>query len=182
MWYLEQGAEISAPCTYNTEDIFRLFSTYNVVKIPTEFQWATLSSLLRLLFLYKYYFHAKTYRARQRISCHILQPSVKELGILLDMTCCKLLPVVYTCKLNLSRQAVIHTHPQKNKWIWTGTHHMSKEMNKCLIYSKWQILSTIYHYNISCHVNQHKNLQSIMSNCLRRFLTDQDNEKHFKKF
>jgi hypothetical protein len=38
MWYLEQGAEISAPCTYNTEDIFRLFSTYNVVKIPTEFQ------------------------------------------------------------------------------------------------------------------------------------------------
>ena len=38
MWYLNQGAEISIPSTYNNENIFILPVTYKVIKQkPVEF-------------------------------------------------------------------------------------------------------------------------------------------------
>jgi len=52
---------------------------------------------------------------------------------------------------------------------------------ECLCDWATQVLSSIYHYNIPCNVNQPKNLQPPTFNCLTWFLTDWHNKKNWKK-
>jgi hypothetical protein len=80
MTYLNQGAEVSIPSTYN-ENIFILPVTYSVIKknlLSFNGQYGYLSSFdTYIICMYKYFFNAKTYRTHSKIFKKLKSPHAK---------------------------------------------------------------------------------------------------------